>query len=88
MAASTRPLGTGRRPPAFQLAFRDLEERGELLREGREAADAAVGVVQDHQMPVWGLALAKSIERLVRAWLTAPDTRLRLPSREHRGYAG
>ena len=30
------------------------------------------------------------IDNLVRAWLTAPppDTRLRLPSREHRGYAG
>jgi hypothetical protein len=30
------------------------------------------------------------IDGLVRAWLTSspPDTRLRLPSREHRGFAG
>lgn len=30
------------------------------------------------------------IDSLVRAWLTSspPDTRLRLPSREHRGFAG
>lgn len=30
------------------------------------------------------------IDSLVRDWLTSPpaDTRLRLPSREHRGFAG
>ena len=48
---------------ALQLVCRDLEERGELLREGREAADAAVGVVQDHQVPARGLALAKPAQQ-------------------------
>src|SRR5215475_6882051 len=36
---------------ALQLVHRDLEELGELLRKVREAADAAVGMVQDHQVP-------------------------------------
>jgi hypothetical protein len=46
-----------------QLVCRDLEERGELLGLVREAGDAAVGVVQDHQVPARGLALAKPAQQ-------------------------
>ncbi len=49
---------------ALQLVCRYLEERGELLGIVREADDAAVGVVQDHQVPApRGLALAKSAQQ-------------------------
>ena len=48
---------------AVQLVCLDLEERGELLGVVRQAGDAAVGVVQDHQMPARGLALAEPAQQ-------------------------
>src|SRR5262245_61893308 len=48
---------------ALQLVLRDLEERGELLRIAREAGYAAVGMLQDHQVPARGLALAKPTQQ-------------------------
>jgi Rv0078B-related antitoxin len=78
LRAAARPSSSHRTPEAERLrSALDMHDLGVKLyrqRMRREHPDAG----------------RKEIESLVRTWLIAPppDTRLRLPSREHRGYAG
>jgi hypothetical protein len=60
------------------------------MRSALEMHDLGVRLYQQRMRREHPDVDRPEIERLVRAWLTAPplDTRLRLPSRDRRGYAG
>jgi hypothetical protein len=60
------------------------------MRSALEMHDLGVKLYQQRMRREHPDAGRREIEDLVRNWLTAPppDTRLRLPSREHRGFAG
>lgn len=62
----------------------------ERLRSALDMHDLGVKLYRQRMRREHPDADRREIDGLVRAWLTAPppDTRLRLPSREHRGYAG
>jgi hypothetical protein len=73
------------RPSAF-----DRTPEAERLRSALDMHDLGVKLYRQRMRREHPDADRREIDSLVRAWLTAPppDTRLRLPSREHRGYAG
>ena len=73
------------RPSAFHLT-----PEAERLRSALDMHDFGVKLYRQRMRREHPDADRREIESLVRTWLTAspPDTRLRLPSREHRGYAG
>ena len=62
----------------------------ERMRSALEMHDLGVKLYQQRMRREHPDAGRREIEDLVRTWLTAPspDTRLRLPSRERRGFAG
>jgi Rv0078B-related antitoxin len=62
----------------------------ERLRSALDMHDLGVKLYRQRMRREHPDADRKEIESLVRTWLTAPppDIRLRLPSKEHRGYAG
>ncbi len=78
-------LRAGARPNAFHRT-----PEAERLRSALDMHDLGVKLYRQRMRREHPDADRREIERLVRTWLTAPapDTRLRLPSREHRGYAG
>jgi hypothetical protein len=78
-------LRAGVRPSAFHPS-----PEAERLRSALDMHDLGVKLYRQRMRREHPDAGRREIESLVRAWLTAPspDTRLRLPSREHRGYAG
>ena len=73
------------RPGAFHRS-----PEAERLRSALDMHDLGVKIYRQRMRREHPDAGRKEIESLVRAWLTAPppETRLRLPSRDHRGYAG
>ena len=79
----------GLRADARSDAFRPTPE-AERLRSALDMHDLGVKLYRQRMRREHPGAGRTEIDNLVRAWLTAPppDTRLRLPSREHRGYAG
>jgi Rv0078B-related antitoxin len=78
-------LRAGARPGAFHRT-----PESERLRSALEMHDLGVKLYRQRMRREHPDADRREIESLVRTWLAAPspDTRLRLPSREHRGYAG
>jgi len=80
---------TGRRATAQPGAFHWTPE-AERMRSALEMHDLGVKLYQQRMRREHPDAGRREIQSLVRTWLTAPppDTRLRLPSREHRGFAG
>jgi Rv0078B-related antitoxin len=60
------------------------------MRSALEMHDHGVKLYQQRMRREHPDAGRNEIQDLVRSWLTAPspDTRLRLPSRERRGFAG
>lgn len=77
LRAVARPSAVDRTPGAARL------------RSALEMHDLGVKLYRQRMRREHPDADRREIESLVRTWLTAPspDTRLRLPSREHRGYA-
>jgi Rv0078B-related antitoxin len=80
---------TGPRAGARDIAAYRTPE-AERMRSALEMHDLGVKLYRQRMRREHPGAGRREIDRLVRAWLTAPppDTRLHLPSREHRGYAG
>jgi Rv0078B-related antitoxin len=80
---------TGRRATAQPGAFQWTPE-AERMRSALEMHDLGVKLYQQRMRREHPDAGRREIQGLVRTWLTAPppDTRLRLPSRERRGFAG
>jgi len=78
-------LRASARPGAF-----DRTPEAERLRSALDMHDLGVKLYRQRMRREHPDADRREIDSLVRTWLTAPppDTRLRLPSREHRGYAG
>ena len=62
----------------------------ERMRSALEMHELGVQLYRQRMRREHPSASQGDIDGLVRAWLTSspPDTRLRLPSREHRGFAG
>ena len=85
LAARVAGLRAGARPGAFHRT-----PEGDRLRSALDMHDLGVKLYRQRMRRENPDADRREIERLVRTWLTAPppDTRLHLPSREHRGYAG
>jgi Rv0078B-related antitoxin len=79
----------GRRAVSRLGAF-DWIPEAERMRSALEMHDLGVKLYRQRMRREHPDAGRREIEGLVRSWLTAPppDTRLRLPSRERRGYAG
>jgi hypothetical protein len=79
----------GRQATGRPAAFHRTPE-AERMRSALDMHDLGVRLYQQRMRREHPDAGRKEIEGLVRTWLTAPppDTRLRLPSREHRGFAG
>lgn len=79
----------GLRATAQSHAFRWTPE-AERMRSALEMHDLGVQLYRQRMRREHPGASRGEIESLVRNWLTAPpaDTKLRLPSREHRGLAG
>ncbi len=77
------------RAAALPGAFHRTPEAARL-RSALDMHDLGVKLYRQRMRREHPDAGRREIESLVRAWLTAPppDTRLRLPSREHRDYAG
>lgn len=80
---------TGPRTAAQSRGFYWTPE-AERMRSALDLHDLGVQFYQQRMRREHPNASHEEIEGLVRAWLTAPppDTRLRLPSRERRGFAG
>lgn len=80
---------TGRRATVQPGAFQWTPE-AERMRSALEMHDLGVRLYQQRMRREHPGAGRTEIQGLVRTWLTAPppDTRLRLPSRERRGFAG
>ena len=80
---------TGLRAALRPGAFHRTPE-AERLRSALDMHDLGVKLYRQRMRREHPDADRREIEGLVRTWLTAPppDVRLRLPSREHRGYAG
>jgi hypothetical protein len=78
----------GRRGVSRPGAF-DWTPEAERMRSALEMHDLGVKLYQQRMRREHPHANRREIEGLVRSWLTAPqpDMRLRLPSRERRGYA-
>jgi hypothetical protein len=78
LRAAVRPDALPRTPEA------------ERLRSALDMHDLGVKLYRQRMRREHPDADRREIDSLVRTWLTAPttDTRLRLPSREHRGFAG
>jgi hypothetical protein len=79
----------GRRAVLQPGAF-DWTPEAERMRSALEMHDLGVKLYRQRMRREHPHADRREIEGLVRSWLTAPqpDTRLRLASRERRGYAG
>jgi hypothetical protein len=79
----------GLRGPAQRGDFHQTPE-SDRLRSALEMHDLGVKLYRQRMRRGRPDADRKQIDSLVRTWLTAPppDVRLRLPSREHCGYAG
>lgn len=78
-------LRAAARPSAFHRT-----PEADRLRSALDMHDLGVKLYRQRMRREHPDADRKEIDSLVRSWLTAPphDTRLSLPSREHRGYAG
>ena len=85
LTARLAGLRAAARPGAFHWT-----PEAKRLRSALEMHDLGVKLYQQRMRREHPDADHREIEGLVRTWLTAPppDTRLRLPSRERRGYAG
>jgi hypothetical protein len=85
LAARLRGLRAMVQPRAFCWTL-----EAERMRSALEMHDLGVQLYRQRMRREHPDASRGEIERLVRTWLTAPppDTRLRLPSRERRGFAG
>jgi hypothetical protein len=72
--------------------FRDFHwtPEAERMRSALDLHDLGVQLYRQRMRREHPDASRAEIDGLVRTWLTAPppDTRLRLPSRERRGFAG
>ena len=79
----------GRRARTQPGAFHWTPE-AERMRSALEMHDLGVKLYQQRMRREHPAAGRTEIQGLVRTWLTAPppDTRLRLPSRERRGFTG
>lgn len=79
----------GRRAVLRTTAF-DWTPEAERMRSALEMHDLGVKLYWQRMRREHPHAGRREIEGLVRSWLTAPppDTRLRLPSRGRRGFAG
>lgn len=85
LLAQLRGLRATTQPRAFRWT-----PEAERMRSALEMHDLGVQLYRQRMHREHPDASRGEIESLVRTWLTAPapDTRLRLPSREHRGFAG
>jgi len=85
LTARLAGLRVAARPGAFHWT-----PEAERMRSALEMHDLGVKLYQQRMRREHPNAGRAEIEGLVRSWLTAPspDTRLRLPSRQRRGYAG
>ena len=68
----------------------DWTPEAERMRSALDMHEFGVRLYRQRMRREHPDASRRDIDSLVRDWLTSPpaDTRLRLPSREHRGFAG